>query len=207
MLHLFLDEEEISTVVKKEKEKVETNPDVEMPQDEKTTDNQVDHCRKFIESIRHDEFGVGMEIGEKEQKLLDIHREREGRSLNRLSRELYTKDSHFVLELVQNADDNEYPDVMMKKEDANGEKPAVAFVLQEDRVIILNNEKGFHENNIRALCDIGKSTKGLHRKGYIGKNRFIVLNIFSLYFTHFNLNVNTFTFSSLLGSHQIYLIK
>ena len=40
--------------------------------------------------------------------MLKTYREREGRSLDRLSKELYTRDSHFVLELIQNADDNEY---------------------------------------------------------------------------------------------------
>ena len=40
---------------------------------------------------------------------MKIQREREGRSLHRLSTELYSKDTHFVLELVQNADDNTYP--------------------------------------------------------------------------------------------------
>ena len=37
--------------------------------------------------------------------------ERQGRSLQRLSKELYSKDSHFVLELIQNADDNSYTDL------------------------------------------------------------------------------------------------
>ena len=32
-----------------------------------------------------------------------------GRALQRLSAELYSRDTHFVLELVQNADDNAYP--------------------------------------------------------------------------------------------------
>ena len=35
--------------------------------------------------------------------------ERQGRSLQRLSKDLYSKDTHFVLELIQNADDNSYP--------------------------------------------------------------------------------------------------
>lgn len=33
-----------------------------------------------------------------------------GRALQRLSAELYSRDTHFVLELVQNADDNKYPE-------------------------------------------------------------------------------------------------
>ena len=93
----------------------------------------------------------------------------------RLSQELYTKDSHFVLELIQNADDNEYNEEV-EEEVAGGKcsKPTVAFIVEEDKITILNNEKGFQEKNIKALCDVGKSTKGIHRKGYIGKSSSIV---------------------------------
>lgn len=45
--------------------------------------------------------------------------------------ELYSKDTHFVLELVQNADDNAY---------APGQLPALEFVLEEGRITVLNNE-------------------------------------------------------------------
>jgi hypothetical protein len=74
---------------------------------------------------------------------------RVGRALQRLSQELYSKDAHFVLELVQNADDNSYPD------EADF-MPALEFQLYEDRIVVLNNELGFSENNIRALCDVGR---------------------------------------------------
>ena len=91
-------------------------------------------------------------------------REREGRGLHRLSTELYTRDTHFVLELVQNADDNSYPE-----ECSGAEFPSLVFVLERDKIVVLNNEVGFEERNIRALCDVGRSTKGAHRYGYIGK--------------------------------------
>lgn len=65
---------------------------------------------------------------------------------------------------VQNADDNSYP--LDRKED-----PALAFVVQKDCITILNNECGFEEKNVRAICDVGKSTKGKHTCGYIGKQR------------------------------------
>ena len=45
--------------------------------------------------------------------------------------ELYSKDTHFVLELVQNADDNSY---------APGQLPALEFLLEEGRITVLNNE-------------------------------------------------------------------
>lgn len=63
---------------------------------------------------------------------------------------------------AQNADDNSYP--QGRKED-----PALAFVVQNNCITILNNECGFEEKNVRAICDVGKSTKGKHTCGYIGK--------------------------------------
>lgn len=45
--------------------------------------------------------------------------------------ELYSKDAHFVLELVQNADDNSY---------TPGTIPAMEFVLDEKSITVFNNE-------------------------------------------------------------------
>ncbi|GFH15830.1 DUF3883 domain-containing protein [Haematococcus lacustris] len=88
-----------------------------------------------------------------------VQNARMGRALSRLSQELYSRDSHFVLELVQNADDNSYPP---------GVIPTLEFVLHEDRITVLNNEVGFSEANLRALCDVGRSTKA-NVSGYIGQ--------------------------------------
>lgn len=96
---------------------------------------------------------------------MENQRLREGRGLHRLSSELYSKDTHFVLELVQNADDNRYPE-----ESKCENPPSIAFFVNIDKVVVFNNEVGFEEKNIRALCDVGKSTKGKQRYGYIGKN-------------------------------------
>ncbi|KAM4623633.1 uncharacterized protein ACJ7VT_004679 [Polymixia lowei] len=127
-------------------------------QSEDTEDLQ----RSIIDDIRKSEFGIGVELTAEGQKLMKGHQERLGRSLDRLSTELYSKDAHFVLELIQNADDNSYPseaDVV----------PALAFVVEKDCVTVLNNEAGFQETNIRAICDVGSSTKGKHKYGYIGQ--------------------------------------
>ena len=73
-----------------------------------STIDEVDPCKLLIETIRRDEFGVGVELSEDGRKLMAKQQERLGRSLNRLSKDLYSKDTHFVLELIQNADDNDY---------------------------------------------------------------------------------------------------
>jgi len=65
--------------------------------------------REFVESLRREEFGVNVALSDDGQRLMTKQTERLGRSLERLSKDLYSKDTHFVLELVQNADDNSYP--------------------------------------------------------------------------------------------------
>ena len=139
---------------------------------DETRKTDLAQCKQFIEAIRKEQFGIGVVFTNEEQRrLFETQREREGRLLHHLSDELYSRDSHFVLELIQNADDNSYNvDNFSLNETAT-----VVFILEQDRITILNNELGFSEANIRAVCDVGKSTKGAHRKRYIG-----ILNLFML---------------------------
>lgn len=125
-------------------------------------------CRAVVETIRHEEFGIGVELDGEQQLVAVKQREREGRGIKRLSLELYSKDTHFVLELIQNADDNSYPAVLGAGLSGTTH-PSLKFVVGDDSILVLNNEMGFSESNIRAICDIGKSTKGAHRSGYIGQ--------------------------------------
>ncbi|XP_052207754.1 protein NO VEIN isoform X2 [Diospyros lotus] len=113
-----------------------------------------------IESIRCEEFGLDPRLSDMESSLMKKQHARLGRALHCLSQELYSQDSHFLLELVQNADDNVYPDNV---------EPTLTFILQDSGVIVLNNEHGFSAENIRALCDVGNSTKRGCSAGYIGK--------------------------------------
>ncbi|XP_055006163.1 uncharacterized protein wu:fj29h11 isoform X2 [Boleophthalmus pectinirostris] len=138
--------------------------DTDQEQQAQVTEERGGLCpeQALIEDIRKSEFGVGVELTAEGQKLMQVHQERLGRSLDRLSTELYSKDTHFVLELIQNADDNSYA-----LED--GVTPALAFVVERDCITVLNNETGFQEKNIRAICDVGRSTKGKHTYGYIGQ--------------------------------------
>lgn len=78
-----------------------------------------------------------------------------------LSEDLYTSDSHFILELVQNADDNAY---------GSDVEPTltIALDLGDHELVVACNETGFQENQVRAICQIGASTKK-HQEGYIGE--------------------------------------
>lgn len=80
-------------------------------------------------------------------------------ALERLSRDLYTRQTHFVLELIQNADDNAYSAAV---------EPALRFVISNDAVLVVNNEIGFSAENVESLCAVGQSTKS-KRLGFIGE--------------------------------------
>ncbi|XP_073128056.1 protein NO VEIN [Henckelia pumila] len=113
-----------------------------------------------IESIRKEEFGLDQSLSGTGSTMLEKQHARLGRALHCLSQELYSQDSHFLLELVQNADDNIY---------LKNVEPTLTFILQEKGITVLNNEQGFSAKNIRALCDVGNSTKKGNNAGYIGK--------------------------------------
>ncbi|CAI5729829.1 unnamed protein product [Hyaloperonospora brassicae] len=112
-----------------------------------------DSCRLFIEELCKKQFGVGLHIeDEATTSVLLIQQQRLERALKRLSDELYSESTHFVLELLQNADDNAYDDAVV---------PLGEFTVTADQEIVFyNNERGFSPENIRAICDVGASTKG-----------------------------------------------
>eukprot|EP00775_Hariotina_reticulata_P003174 gene3174-3452_t len=113
-----------------------------------------------VEDIRRCEFGKGADLSEAAEELWTRQQERLGRALTRLSKELYSSNTHFVLELVQNADDNSY---------TPGVVPAVEFLLLPGAVVVINNETGLTAADVRALCDVGASTKkGAAAGGCIG---------------------------------------
>ncbi|XP_057835750.2 protein NO VEIN isoform X1 [Cryptomeria japonica] len=104
--------------------------------------------------------------------------------------EISQQNSTPKMELIQNAEDNEY---------AADVEPSLEFVVTSRDVtgagapatlLVFNNEKGFTPRNIESLCSVGRSTKkGKRQGGYIGekgigfKSVFLVTNqpyIFSI---------------------------
>ena len=60
--------------------------------------------------------------------------------------DLYTDDSHFIYEILQNAED--------------AQASEVKFVLYKDRLEILHNGKrAFNEQDVKSITKIAKSTK------------------------------------------------
>lgn len=89
-------------------------------------------------------------------------------SIESLAQDLYSKDTHFIFELIQNAEDNTY----------TVQEPTLSFRLvksdptntpgSDGALIIQNNEVGFSPRNVSAVCAVGQSTKS-KVEGYIGE--------------------------------------
>ncbi|XP_062170197.1 uncharacterized protein LOC133875934 isoform X3 [Alnus glutinosa] len=119
-------------------------------------------AREHIEEIRRKKFSIG---GEENPLTEDLHQ-----AVKNLSAELYAKDVHFLMELIQNAEDNTY------LEDVD---PSLEFIITSQDItatgapatlLIFNNEKGFSSKNIDSICSVGRSTKkGNRKRGYIGE--------------------------------------
>ncbi len=108
---------------------------------------------EIVQMIRTEEFGIGVDFGPVGKKVIQAQYQRLERAVARLSSELYARDCHFVLELIQNADDNRYSSDVI---------PEITFCLSSTELVYWNNELGFSEANIRAICDVGASTKTKH---------------------------------------------
>lgn len=58
-------------------------------------------CEMVVAEIRHEEFGLDDDVAVSHNSIFVKQNARMGRALNRLSCDLYSEDSHFVLELVR----------------------------------------------------------------------------------------------------------
>ena len=93
------------------------------------------------------------------------------RSLERII-QLYTDKSHFIYELLQNA------------EDASASR--IKFIQHEDRLVVMHDGAAFTEQNLQGLCDIGQSDKinNLNQIGEFGvgfKSVFGICDVVRLY--------------------------
>ena len=78
-----------------------------------------------------------------------------------ISKEIYSQNAHFVYELIQNAEDNDYPPDRPDR--------ILEFILERGRIVVRNNEVGFTAANAEALCSVARSTKVNKTLGYIGE--------------------------------------
>ncbi|MCA1625972.1 MAG: hypothetical protein LC778_19685, partial [Acidobacteria bacterium] len=69
-------------------------------------------------------------------------------------RSLYADKTHFIYELIQNAND--------------AQARHLTFLLRSDELIICNDGREFVEKDVRGICSIGRSTKDLTQAGAFG---------------------------------------
>jgi hypothetical protein len=99
-------------------------------------------------------------------------------SVERLAKDLYNKDAHFIFELIQNAEDNDYGATT---------RPSLRFEVCQQKIggetgpvlIVHNNEVGFQERDVEGICRSGKSKKG-KTEGYIGEKGIGFKSVFSI---------------------------
>jgi len=133
------------------------------------------HEEEVLEAIRSDRM-VGTDpsqLPERFRSSVAEMRESLTAAVDRLARDLYESEAHFLQELLQNADDNTY---------SPGVIPSVQFTLRAEKraadtsefeayFYAANNEVGLTEKDVRALCDISRSSKSLSKgktTGYKG---------------------------------------
>ncbi len=139
-----------------------------------------------IDQIRREKFwlepdGSARKIRDEQGKIIaqnslarDLHQ-----AIKNLSRDLYTKDVHFVLELIQNAEDNSYAKNVTPELKFKSMLDDPSSSSDDGALWLVNNEKGFQLENIRALCGVGDSTK-TKRDGYIGEKGIGFKSVFKI---------------------------
>ena len=90
------------------------------------------------------------------EQIAEEHREYygKGRSHLRIYKQLYSDKTHFVYELVQNADDNK--------------SRCLELQLGKDDLLVWNDGDQFSEEDVRSICSIGLSNKDLTQIGTFG---------------------------------------
>src|SRR5688572_17105540 len=118
-------------------------------------------AREIVEAIQRDR-GLDVSGGSISSSAGPVSRNHRdlGNALKLLSDQLYNSDGHFLLELIQNADDNLYPE---------GTEPTVIIEAGRAELVFRNNESGFSEANVEAVCSIGESTKTDRKATAIGE--------------------------------------
>lgn len=92
----------------------------------------------------------------------------------RLATDLYSKDTRFLYELIQNAEDNQYIQA-----EASSDDPFISFSLYPDQLVFDSNEDGFNAENVKAICSVAESTKTV-AQGYIGEKGIGFKSVFKI---------------------------
>jgi len=117
---------------------------------------------EVIQNIRKIRFAIGLDNDKLSADIAEHIEEQSQfrKNATRLVEEIHTNKTNFILELIQNAEDNNY---------TAGNEPFLRLLLYNRLITVQNNETGFTEQNVGAICNIGDTTKGDKTYGYIGE--------------------------------------
>ncbi len=119
-----------------------------------------------------------------------------------MAKNLYTSKARFVFELLQNADDNSYT-----RAAAADVAPYVKFRVFPQQIVIECNEDGFTEENLSAICSVGKSSK-TGAQGYIGEKGIGFKSVFMVAWrVHIRSGAFSFSFTHRSGNSGMGMIS
>jgi hypothetical protein len=116
----------------------------------------IENCRLFVQNLLKTDFNYDSNGCKMEDRPVDI---KLNKTIENLSNQLYSTEVHFLSEVIQNADDNNYSD---------GVTPSLYVVLSNTEIVFHMNEKGFSEKDIKSVCSVSESTKEV-----TGERRFL----------------------------------
>jgi hypothetical protein len=103
----------------------------------------------------------------------------------RIARDIGSRKARFILEMIQNAEDNKFT--------ITDRAPAITFEVFPDKIIVECNEDGFTAENVESICRTGKSSKTSTR-GYIGEKGIGFKSVFQVA-SKVHIQSNPFSFS------------
>ncbi|MGI9251886.1 MAG: sacsin N-terminal ATP-binding-like domain-containing protein [Pseudohongiellaceae bacterium] len=133
--------------------------------------------KESIQEFRKEKFGIGQAGSTNQGLRKDLQN-----ALEVISKDIYSDDSHFIYELIQNAQDNKY--------DSNI-TPTLKFIFLDDDptrtegakgcLCIINNEQGFRFEDVKDICSIGESAKRMRKEeGLIGEKGLGFKSVFKI---------------------------
>ncbi|KAF2137387.1 uncharacterized protein K452DRAFT_110481 [Aplosporella prunicola CBS 121167] len=139
-------------------------------------------AQEFIARIRKDNGGISEEheayLAANMPDVLESIRSLKmklGSATKTLATNLYSKETRFLYELVQNAEDNKYTLI----NNSGPGSPFLGFVLYPDKLVVNSNEDGFTAEDVKAICSTGDSTKTTTH-GYIGEKGIGFKSVFKI---------------------------
>ncbi|KAK9413585.1 putative Protein NO VEIN C-terminal domain-containing protein [Seiridium unicorne] len=170
----------------------------------------LEEAKKLVEDITEEHGYMADEeldsLDEKMRKrILDVMFKKDrmsGKSVITLAKNLYSINTRFVFELLQNTDDNNYSVAT-----ARGAEPYAHFKVLAEKVVLECNEDGFTEENLIAICDVGRSSK-IGAQGYIGEKGIGFKSVFmAAYKVHIQSGHFSFSFTHRRGGSGMGMIS